>query len=311
MRYLIRLLFLILAVSGCRASKNATLPYQSLGLTVAKSKRIVSKKFNEVTVLYYNNLVSHAGLQVDSLDVLNWLDDIIEVEGKSKIFVIDWEGEMSKVLRYEDRNSKHYLKMFSLLEDLLFLIKNNCNDIEVGFYGYPFRIFENSGPEWIDRQRDFVEILKHVDIIFPSVYDRVPDNISIRQPQKDYDYVKSNVEFALKMGYELDKKVMPFVWHRYSRKNRDYHLGLIPKDEFRRNIDAVYAAEYKGKYVDNIVWWGPDELFYKRGKLKLENTVMSNKKLFNKYFETIINDYSDILKEVEAVHVESRRQRNM
>jgi hypothetical protein len=109
------------------------------------------------------------------------------------------------------------------------------------------------------------------------------------------DYARDNLLESLSLAKELNKSVMPFVWHRYHDSNKTIGLQLIPSDEFKRYLNAVLSTSYKGTKVAGLVWWGSDQYYYNVKSPALVNEMnASGQTDFKTYHDNLIVKYGNV-----------------
>jgi hypothetical protein len=297
-------LLLILFFYSCQGvnkiHKISNCPYElylCLGTLPLSSLKFIQK--NQIKQLVLVNgcyIDKNNDGKVDEELLRNYIRKILPNKSAQGVASLDWEGEAIKILEREGIDKQEFKNIEKEYIKAYQIAKSERPNIEWGFYGLPFRDYWNRNEKWRKKNDKLEKILSTVDVIFPSVYDFYKDTNKHAGKRKDSLYVNDNIESALKFGKELNKRVLPFYWHRWHNSNKERGMQLIPWEEFSNHIEAGLSASYQGKKVDGIVWWGADQYFYKvktkaliEEVKKEENFLRYKNKVVFKYTNEIYN----------------------
>jgi len=196
----------------------------------------------------HNDMVLDVGLLKKK--ILSVFPDSIS----SGIAVLDWEGKAANVLRTQN-SSKHFEQVMDEFIKTIRFAKALRPHVQWGFFGLPFGDFFYMNANWINRNQKLSPILSQCDIIFPAVYisysdDQVGANSNLT-------FINKNVTLALEIGDEIQRPVMPFIWHRFK------NFQQIPANTFYNYVRSILSVTYKGRGIDGLVWWGVPFYFYR------------------------------------------------
>ena len=184
----------------------------------------------------------------------------IPQKNSKAIVVLDWEGEALSILHDKDSSITEYKKVFDQFVSAYELVKTERPLVTCGFYGLPFRTYWKRDSLWIKKCINLKPLLSHFDALFPSDYVLYKDSIDVKGTD-NINFVRDNVQIALRLSYELKKPSYIFIWHRYHDSNKKYGLELIPEKYFKDQIIAISQSKYKNKKPDGIIWWSA-EIYY-------------------------------------------------
>lgn len=202
------------------------------------------------------------------------------------VLCIDLENKAYQNLYNYDSNTPEFKEASDLFLWMLNKVKEIRPNIQVGFYGIPFREYyaNKNNTQKLD------VILSKVDYIFPSLYTMYPDKqIGKSRNEK---YLKDNLQVALEFGIRLNKPVVPFVWNIIHPSNKLYGGQLIDKNEMLQNIEVIRNFKYKNTSVSGVVWWDPDyKSFSKMNKTKLDMQEQEPKYIQSQLFQNYLDPY--------------------
>ncbi len=206
--------------------------------------------------------------------------------------VLDWEGEIEKGF---EQNAPENLFNYSLEAHLLILkiAKKYRPNLKWSVYSYPITSFWGRNQSWRKQNERLIPLMKECDVLCPSLYLYYPDKeVGAINNQ---NYAKENSEEILYFAQELNKKVYPFVWHRFHPSNKEFGLELIPLSQFKHHIEDVFSSHFNGHKIDGIVWWGSDSYYYNVKAEALIKESQSFKSFEDYYYKNVIKPYSSII----------------
>jgi hypothetical protein len=205
------------------------------------------------------------------------------------IGILDLEGTPREVLKYSSEKDTAYINAYNLFYRILATVKSYRPNVYWGYYALPFTLYWNRDQNWKNTCFKILPLLKQCDILFPSQYCFYPESFL---SNAEHDYVSDNISFALQLGQELNRPVMPFVWHRYHPSNKKVAFQLIPIEDFKKQIEYILNVKYENRKVQGIIWWGSD-IYYFNNRTPALLTEAKNKKTFESYHDSLIVEYEN------------------
>ncbi len=139
--------------------------------------------------------------------------------------------------------------------------------------------------------------MKQCDLLLPSLY------IHGYEPGGNEGFIKFNMQQFLILGDNLNKPVIPYLWHRYyPRQLSDKSMKAIPVNEFTTFIKTVLSVSYNNKKAAGIIWWSADNYYYHSMKVPalLNETSPQN---YKSYHDSLMLNYStEILKTIKQLN---------
>ncbi len=182
--------------------------------------------------------------------------------------ILDWEGKTAKRLESLDPSAPEFKAIIDEFIKAVRLAKKLRPNVKWGFYGIPLKGYSSRGSKWKDKSLAFLPLLSECDFIAPSLYKYKSKNDG--SGVNESDYVRDNVLMSLKMGSQINKPVIPFVWQRVHPSNKTNGYELINDDDFKSYLKTITTTTLNNKRVTGIIWWSNDK------------TLMSNKILMAK-----------------------------
>lgn len=231
--------------------------YYSLGGLGSEVKSIfLQEGFKKIVLVNQRRIVQENNPWLfDEVILRSNIERLVPDSQSEEMIVLNWEGKAYKAIQagpghpdYE-RASEQFIAAYKLVKHLRPRTK-------VGYYGFPIRDYWNRDDAWRARNRSLDPFMANFEVLFPSIYDFYDS--STKRGSGDLDYVRENVEEALRTGSRIGKLVMPFVWHRYHTSNKTKRLQLIPLPEFAAHVGAAAGARFEDKSIDGLVWWSSE-----------------------------------------------------
>lgn len=169
------------------------------------------------------------------------------------VVVLDWESGPYKQLMYHNADEQVFKEAAQKWIDLIREVKRQRPNLKVGVYGMPFRAFNDWQKNKFNQPGKLTDLLREVDFIAPSLYILYPDEQIGHK--RNLQYLKDNLDFALAYGKELDKPVIPFVWHRIHGSNKAYGNDIIPKKVFTEYVDYIASYSSNGYMASGVFWY--------------------------------------------------------
>lgn len=234
-----------------------------------------SSRFTEIKVMTGNSLLTNRS--VDLKKVEQSLMKLYPSTNATGVLCLDLENPSFNHLKGHNitRAKKMSDNQFKVAEDefikLIRFIKSKRPKLQVGYFGMPFRVFDESGrragsPGSLDN------ILKEADILMPSVY--MPYPASHSGLDANLKFLDVNLKAALECGARLNKPVLPFVWYFVFSPEEKFSYEILPKEEMRTYMDYIFSYSSTGNEVDGIIWWDSAVPFYKKNKGMVKQNYM-------------------------------------
>jgi hypothetical protein len=201
--------------------------------------------------------------------------------------VLDWEGELYNDLRGKlSPESPEYKSALNEYIKAIQLAKKLRPNIKWGYYAVPFTIHQNDESRLSALNKNIYPLLQQCDIFFPSLY------LNGFEPEGSDAFVMFNVKQSLIPASELNKPVLPFVWHRIEDGNKEHGLKIISMDDFNKLISTALKVSYNHQKSAGVVWWGADPYFYRftKDKALLKETNDQN---YKEHYDSLTVSYAD------------------
>src|SRR5690606_22987991 len=185
-------------------------------------------RLNTYKILNQSLFVTNEKVDYNKLDKI--LQKKFPTRFTSGILVLNWEGKALDEL-ISQKNIKEFNFYKKQFINALLHVKKKRPNVKVGFYALPFRQYWNIDESFYIKNNALIDILKNQDFLAPSQYVFYIDNGSVKG---NLNYIQKNVEYALKLGKQLNKPVYPFVWQRVHPSNKCVGEALIPLNIFEK-----------------------------------------------------------------------------
>lgn len=188
--------------------------------------------------------------QEDQQRFARWIDINIP-PNSNQLVAIDYEKPYWKDLRnYRDLPPERLEQVMAVYKQIYDFAKAKRPKARWGFFGIPMRNY-NAGEPWKQRIHELGPLLRHVDVIYLSIYDQRQGDRNGR----DLEALRIYVELTL--AEAQGRPVYAFARGRYAgRQLRD---EPIPEDEFRAHIGAVLDAHRtvggKEQKLAGVILW--------------------------------------------------------
>ncbi len=228
-----------------------------------------------------------------NLDVYTkFLEQAASKRSESEYVVLDWEW-IYKDLFAKDINSERCKNAFLQLEKCLEHGRKILPNKKWGFYNLPICHYYDY-EKWRTKNLRILDLLKKVDVFYPSLYDYYRDDNPYAGKKKDEVYIRKNLDVVFDLNKLLDKEIFVFVWHRWHYSNSIRPLYMIDLPEFRNHVAKIFAFKKFEKQVDGIVWWGSEQYFYNiKSKALVEEMKGYND--FSEYYENLVEKYLTVI----------------
>ena len=307
------LLFLICTLSACNSVKKSV-PYDiqnELSMDTYKEEgveiytslsgvsqeiktKLIDKGIKKIVLVNGGYFDKGMDFTVKRKEIIDYINKRVENRSSNAMIVLDFEAKkMIELNRSEDEEVVS--KIINFYIEILDIVKKERPNATVGYYGYPFRDYWNRNDAWRKKNERLIPLFEKVDAIFPSLYDFYADDIDVGKAS-DMAYIKDNVEESLRFAEMFDKKVYPFVWHRYHSSNKTRGMQFIDPLEFENSLAEIVKSSYNGRKASGIIWWSSERYFYNvspRGKANKRNADADFEQYSNEnsmvFIDAIIN----------------------
>lgn len=290
--------FFFLIISAIQGQNSKKIFFSAIKGNKAHAKMLAETKMDSMIIFYQNEFVLNDAVNFDKIRLAKSIKNRIPKINQKGYAVLDWEGNANQILYgIKKVSDKEYNSVRNnYIESIKFAKKLRPN-IKWGFYNYPFLDFGkvSKGHNEFVRKK-IMPILKKVDFLAPSIYILVDERTGTSDTFA-YSYAKSNAEYAIKLGAELNKPVFPFIWHRYASQNKSY--GLTEFSYFENFIKSISNANYLGKKIDGIIWWECEDYVFNNRKtyksVEKEYININNKEnhiddIYHNYYKRILKN---------------------
>ena len=254
---------------------------------------IINNHIQQVTLLDQRYIDPNNKMQLDKNILTNAIKEKFPDSTAGGIGILDWEGDMLANLKTSPQSAE-FKKAMDAFTQVIQLAKSIRPNVKWGFYYLPFTTYWNRDDKLIMANQQVKPLLEQCDILFPSLYIFYKDgSVSANDNEA---YASDNINQILMIAKSLNKPVLPFIWHRYHDSNRNIGLQLIPIGDFKKFIDQIVRANYSGKRISGLVWWGADAYYYRvKSKALVDEMSMSNSQNFSAHDDSVIINYGNMI----------------
>ncbi len=284
------LIFLLNIISQLTYSQSANKLYMAMPDAGPTTKDFIKQNnIPNVPVLSSKDMSPTGEPKLDVQNFTNAIIKHIPDANATGYAVIDWEGKISSDLIFSAQSSDEYQNALAEYSKAIKLAKQLRPNMKWGFFGIPFQPFKN------DTRKVNIEIplLDLCDAFYPQLYfDYNANKPNGHRSKSEKDaWISFNLSNVLAIAQKMNKPVLGFIWHRYYGPAAQ-NLRLIPLNEFDAYIKEVLAANYNGKSVDGVIWWGPDTYYYTiKSQALVDELNSSGTQNFEAYHDALIYKY--------------------
>ncbi|POY39255.1 hypothetical protein C3K47_01810 [Solitalea longa] len=241
---------------GANASAKKTFYIGMNDLSETTYKALDNEGIKYAYIFYKIDFDRNNSGNVDSTQLVRSINSKIPNNITNGIAVIDWEEtEWLKITNPNTPSDSLNAAIDKYLRALR--IAKECRpNLSWGIYGLPLRRYWYRDDLEKDNNR-ILRLLKAQDVYYLDIYDFYENNW-----KGDSAYVADNVRYALKLGYQYKKPVIPFVWHRYHTSNKKVGLEKIPEKYFLDYIRVAATTSYKQSTIKGLIWWSAEKYFF-------------------------------------------------
>jgi len=184
--------------------------------------------------------------------MLDAVEKLFPNEEDAGLLSVNLEGVLYRNLKNNALENKKANESIEKYRLIISKIKEFRPNIQVGIYGFPFTFFYDSQRKY-NADDKVKRILELCDYISPSLYSQYPvKEIGI---EKNNNFFKENLIYSLKLGAELDKPVIPYVWHIVHPSNKKHGGEVLSVDEMAANIEYIANFKSNGRSAEGVIWW--------------------------------------------------------
>ncbi|TYP94606.1 hyaluronidase [Sphingobacterium allocomposti] len=244
-----------------------------------------SNQLSEAIVFYQDDFVTHDLKQNYKRQLLEKsIEKRIPDKMASGLALLDWEGEKAQIL-YGLRNvsRQRYQEVLNEFITCIRDAKKMRPNIKWSFYGLPVRVLNNhTYAQWSGKMLKLKSLFSEMDYICPNLY------MFIRNDKSKYkEDIRQHLLLSLKLGAELNKDVLPLIWHRYQTNSE-----LIKLDDFGAHLNIINSVSFQGRKITGIIWWNSEEFnFIRRQRYPKINAEYKTVKDKGSYQTSLLRSY--------------------
>lgn len=233
----------------------------------------VGLKHESIKIIGNSGIDPHDTGVVDYAILERNLKKAFPKETDGGILCIDLENSIYQNLRNNDKESIKAKKSIEEFVTMLVFIKKKRPNIKVGVYALPFPFYYSNQIKRNESGK-LDEIVKNVDIIFPSLYMYYP--AAQKGLKSNLAFLKENLEAACSLAKKYNKEVIPLVWYLVHPSNKKYKHAMLEKSEMKSYIDFIWnfsESEFKLKGI--WIWNSPTPFTKKSAQTSLLKSRMN------------------------------------
>ncbi len=173
--------------------------------------------------------------------------------------LLDLEDKNFNVLR-KGTNDPYFDEGLGEMIKMIRIAKNLRPNVTWSIYNIPYSSYWEKNDLWNSQETRLKPLLCYVDILTPALYDFYPDSTKFSDDKSYYD---DNLNLFLSIGKNLNKEVMPYIWHRWHEGNSVNGLLLIDLPEFKKNLLQIIKIQNNKTKISGLIWFDAQSFFYK------------------------------------------------
>lgn len=257
-----------------------------------KSKtRFEKQDIGKVKIIYHHEIDPNNIGQVNYELLINSISKKIPNKNEEGICILDWEGPQFEYLKFAKIDYDSMNRIVKKFNDMLTFARQLRPYAKWGIYDMPVTTYwVKQDTSWQIRSKIIVPLIKNCDILCPSLYDFF--STGSYEWMDDEAYYKINTERALILSKKYNKKVYPFMWHRYHDATEKIGLTCINPDEFVTQLKLINKIKVDNKGIDGLIWWQEDQYY-----LGIKHPVILNElkgRTNESYLDEIALKYLDL-----------------
>jgi hypothetical protein len=258
--YVLFLIGLLPGFSGFLFSQTNVQLFHCMGDLGVPEKDVMKKYGIQHTMVFDGRYIdpNQTG-RIDSLVLVKSIAEYFPSPKATGMAVLDLEDENYRAIRLTPGVKVDTKFAVNEFIRMVRIAKNFRPGIKWGVYNVPYNTYYEKTDEWVNQDRHLEELLKLVDVFTPSLYDFYPESTSFADDKK---YFNDNIQMILRLAKKYNKEVIPFIWHRWHDSNEKSGLLLIPENEFKADMNYIISANYQGKMISGLLWFGAQTYFY-------------------------------------------------
>jgi hypothetical protein len=190
------------------------------------------------------------------------INKLIPDPSASGIANLDWEGKLYNDIRGKAPGSPEFNTAMGEFIKTVQLAKRLRPNIKWGFYGIPFTIHQYDEARLTSINNNIKPLLQECDVFMPELY------LNGHETSGANAFAAQSMKVSLRLADQMNKPVLPFVWHRVDNGNADDGFKLIPLNDFNSFVATTVNTSYNGRKAIGVIWWGADTYYYKVAKDK-------------------------------------------
>jgi hypothetical protein len=281
------------------ATKTTNSPQFYLGLNeYAPLMEKFSNDQNIIKVQYIDEgqFLGKDPYSFDSLKLKQTIERALPTANGRGLAYIDLENYLENI-RDKGTQIESFQKSIKLYIDVIKFAKKMRPNIKWGYYAIPHTTYWNRTSDFYGKLKKIEPLIKECDILFPSLY-IFYDEYDKKVALENYNYVIENTKEMIKAGLYYKKPVIIFVWHRYHPSNEKFGMESLPGNVFLTHIKRIVSTSYQGKKVNGIIWWGPDNYFFRQNEKGVVKEFKGNEKKFKAYNDKVMVSKAKKIKQI-------------
>ncbi|WP_242916746.1 T9SS type A sorting domain-containing protein [Pontibacter liquoris] len=211
-------------------------------------------KTKNIRIMTQGNIVySDNHNKYDLSKVRNFIERFYPDANSNETLVLDWESGPFKSLRDYPESDSRFKTAEATLLGLMSDIKKMRPNLKLSYYTLPFRTWNDWQAANYNAPGKLDNIMSKMDFISPSLYLLFADEEVGRS--RNMQYMKENLDMAMKYGQKYGKPVYPFLWHRVHFGSPLYGKDIIQKDVYTAYVKYMKDYSYNGVKLKGMYWW--------------------------------------------------------
>ncbi|WP_242916762.1 T9SS type A sorting domain-containing protein [Pontibacter liquoris] len=181
--------------------------------------------------------------------ILRFYPDVNTTEN----LVLDWEAGPYADLRDYPVTDSRFKTAEATLLNLLSEIRKYRPHLKLSYYMLPYRTWNEWQAANYNAPGKLDNIMASVDFIAPSLYFLFADEEVGRT--RNMQYMKDNLDMAMKYGQKYGKPVYPFLWHRVHFRSPLYGKAIVQEGVYTDYVKYMKDYSYNGAKLKGMYWW--------------------------------------------------------
>jgi hypothetical protein len=258
-------------------------------------KQYMSKgQYKRIPIIYHSDIDPNNTGQIDYALLGKAIQQKIPNSNETGICILDWEGPQFEFLKHGVIAQDSMAAIVRKFKDMLFYARQLRPKARWGIYDMPVTTYwVGRDTSWATRKQLLMPLLQKVDVLCPSIYDFF--QTGSYDWMDDPAYFSTMVQRSLQLGSQLQKPVLPFIWHRYHDATEKVGLLCVNEQEFTSQLRQMLNVSQNGRYLDGLIWWHEDGYYYTSGDQRIMREAQDKTK--NQYLDAVIPRYAKLIEQ--------------